>query len=87
MERGGGIVANPWHGSRLDALDPGLQGAATRTWQGTPPLGALVTPPSQTGVPLTKEAMEAGEATSKRFPHLAKWFGDIVPTPVPLWDS
>jgi hypothetical protein len=56
------------------------------TWKGTHPLVALVTTTYQTGVTLTKEAMEAVEDKIKRLPHLGKWFVDIVPAPSPLWD-
>lgn len=87
IERCGGILENHWNGSLLDSIDTVLQFAATMTWKGTPPIVALVTTTYQTGVTLTKEAMEAVEATIKRLPHLEKWFVDIVPTPVPLWDS
>jgi transposase len=87
IERCWGILENHWHGSLLDSIDTVLQFAATMTWKGTPPIVALVTTTYQTGVTLTKEAMEAVEATIKRLPHLEKWFVDIVPTPVPLWDS
>jgi transposase len=87
IERCWGILENHWNGSLLDSIDTVLQFAATMTWKGTPPIVALVTTPYQTGVTLTKEAMEAVEATIKRLPHLEKWFVDIVPTPVPLWDS
>jgi transposase len=87
IERCWGILENHWNGSLLDSIDTVLQFAATMTWKGTPPSVALVTTTYQTGVTLTKEAMEAVEATIKRLPHLEKWFVDIVPTPVPLWDS
>ena len=86
IERCWGILANHWHGALLDSIDPALQCAATMPWQGTPPLVALVTTTSQTGVTWTKEAMEAVEAKSKRLPHLGKWLVDIVPAPSPLWD-
>ena len=56
------------------------------TWKGTHPIVALVTTTYQTGVTLTKEAMEAVEAKIKRLPHLGKWLVDIVPAPLPLWD-
>ena len=87
IERCWGILENHWNGSLLDSIDTVLQFAATMTWKGTHPIVALVTTTYQTGVTLTKEAMEAVEATIKRLPHLEKWFVDIVPTPVPLWDS
>jgi hypothetical protein len=86
LERCWGIWETHGHGSLLEAIDPVLQVAATRTWQGTHPLGALVTTTYQTGVTLPQEAMEAVEATIKRLPHVGKWFVDIVPAPRPLWD-
>ena len=86
IERCWGILENHWNGSLLDSLDTVLQFAATMTWKGTHPFVALVTTTYQTGVTLTKEAMEAVEANIRRFPHLGKWFVDIVPSPLPIWD-
>jgi hypothetical protein len=51
IERCWGILANHWHGSRLDSLDTVRQCAATMPWQGTPPIVALVTTIDQTGIP------------------------------------
>jgi transposase len=86
IERCWGILENHWNGALLDSIDAVLQFAATMTWKGTPPVVALVTTTYQTGVTLTKEAMEAVEAKIKRLPLLGKWFVDIVPAPLPLWD-
>jgi hypothetical protein len=47
----------------------------------------LVTTAYQTGMTLTKEAMEVVEAQRKRLPHLRKWFVDIVYSPLPLRDT
>ena len=87
IERCWGILENHWNGSLLDSIDAVLQFAATMTWKGTHPIVALVTTTYQTGVTLTKEAMEAVEGKIKRLPRLGKWFVDIVPPPLPLWDS
>lgn len=84
IERCWGILENHWNGSLLDSIDTVLQFAATMTWKGTHPLVALVTTTYQTGVTLTKEAMEAVEAKIKRLPHLGKWFVDIIPASLPL---
>jgi transposase len=54
-------------------------------WKGTHPIVDLVTATYQTGVTLTKEAMEAVEAQITRLPGLEKWFVDIVPAPSLLW--
>ena len=86
IERCWGILENHWNGALLDSIDAVLQFAATMTWKGTHPIVALVTTTYQTGVTLTKEAMEAVETKIKRRPDLGKWFVDIVPTPSPLWD-
>jgi transposase len=86
IERCWGILENHWNGSLLDSIDTVLQFTATMTWKGAHPIVALVTTTYQTGVTLTKEAMEAVEAKIKRLPRLGKWFVDIVPTPAPVWD-
>ncbi len=86
IERCWGILEHHWNGSLLDSIDTVLQFAATMTWKGMHPFVALVTTTYQTGVTLTKEAMEAVEANLKRLPHLRKWFVDIVPAPPPLWN-
>jgi transposase len=86
IERCWGILENHWNGSLLDSIDAVLQFAATMTWKGTHPVVALVTTTYQTGVTLTKEAMEAVEAKIKRLPLLGKGFVDIVPALSPRWD-
>ena len=53
------------------------------TWKGRPPLVALVTTTYQTGVTVTKDAMEVVVAQLTRLPHLEKWFVDIVYSPFP----
>jgi len=57
------------------------------TWKGMHPIVALVTTTYQTGVTLTKEAMEAVEAQVTRLPGLEKWFVDIVPSSPLIWDT
>ena len=78
IERCWGILENHWNGALLDSIDATLQFAATMAWKGTHPLVALVTTAYQTGVTLTKDAMEVVEAQLNRLPHLEKWFVDIV---------
>jgi len=85
IERCWGILENHWHGALLESIDAVLQFTATMTWKGTHPIVDLVTTTSQTGVTLTKEAMEAVEARITRLPGLEKWFVDIVPSPSLLW--
>jgi hypothetical protein len=86
IERCWGIWENHGNGALLDAVDAVLQLASTMTWKGTHPIVALVTTTYQTGVTLTTEAMEAVEGKIKRLPRLGKWFVDIVPASLPLWD-
>ena len=55
-----------------------IQYASTMTWKGKHPVVELVTRIYQTGVKLTKEAMEAVETQLQRLPSLEKWFVDIA---------
>ena len=55
--------------------------AMMMTWKGKGPGVALVTTTYQTGVQLTKEAMQMVETQIQRLPGLDKRFVDIVPTP------
>jgi len=78
IERCWGILENHWNGALLDSIDTVLQFARTMTWNGIHPVVDLVTTTYQTGVTLTKDAMETVEAQLKRLPDLGKWFVDIV---------
>jgi hypothetical protein len=49
-------------------------------WKGKCPVVALVTTTYQSGVKLTKDAMQKVETPLQRLPGLDKWFVDIVPT-------
>jgi hypothetical protein len=80
VERCWGILENHWNGSLLDSVAAVIQFAATMTWNGQPPVVELVTTIYQTGVKLTKDAMDLVEAQLTRLPDLGKWFVDIVPT-------
>src|SRR2546428_6949976 len=82
IERCWGILEHHWNGALLDSVEAVIQYASTMTWKGKHPLVALVTTTYQTGVKLTKEAMQAVETQLQRLPHLDKWFVDIVsPSP------
>ena len=87
IERCWGILENHWHGALLDSLDTVLQFTRTMTWNGKHPVVALVTATYQTGVTLTKDAMETVEAHLQRLPVLGKWFVDIVAPPLALRDT
>ncbi len=87
IERCWGILEQHWNGALLDSLDAVIQYASTMTWKGNHPLVSLVTTVYQTGVKLTKQAMQALEAQLQRLPHLDKWFVDIVSPPPAIRDS
>ena len=74
----GGALEGHWNGSLLDSVDAVIQYASSMTWKGTHPLVELVTTVYQTGVKLTKEAMDVLETQLERLPHLGKWFVDIM---------
>jgi len=81
VERCWGILEQHWNGSLLDSVDAVIQYAGTMTWKGKYPLVELVTTTYQTGVKLTKEAMDAVETQLQRLPSLEKWFVDIKYVP------
>ena len=78
IERCWGILENHGHGTLLDSIDTVLQWARTMTWNGRHPVVDLVTTTYQTGVTLTKAALETVEAQLQRLPDLGKWFVDIT---------
>src|SRR5438132_6427756 len=82
IERCWGILEQHWNGALLDSLEAVIRYARTMTWKGKHPLVTLVTTTYQTGVKLTKKAMQAVETQLQRLPHLDKWFVDIIsPSP------
>ncbi len=87
IERCWGILEHHGNGAVLDSIDATLQCASTMTWKGTHPVVERVTTTYQTGVKLTKEAMDIVEAQSERLPDLGKWFVDIVCPPSVAWDT
>jgi transposase len=78
VERCWGILEQHWNGALLDSVDAVIQFAETMTWNGKHPLVELVTTTYQTGVKLTKKAMQAIETHLQRRPSLEKWFVDIA---------
>ncbi len=87
IERCWGVLEPHWNGSLLDSVDAIIQFARTMTWKGKHPLVTLVTSTSQTGITLTKEAMEAVERHLQRFPSLEKWFVDVRFALPVSWDN
>jgi Rhodopirellula transposase DDE domain len=80
IERCWGILEHHWNGALLDSIDAVIRFATTMTWKGRCPVVELVTTNYQTGVKLTKDAMQTVETQLQRLPGLDKWFVDIVPT-------
>lgn len=77
IERCWGVLENHWNGNLLDTVEAVLNCAQTMTWNGKHPVIKLVTKTYQTGVKVTKKAMQALEAQIKRLPDLERWFVDI----------
>lgn len=75
---GSNALRLPGNGALLDSVDAVVRYASTMTWKGNHPVVALVTNVYQTGVKLTKEAMDAVETRLQRLPSLKRWFVDIV---------
>jgi transposase len=87
IERCWGILENHWNGALLDSIEAILAFTRTMTWNGVHPVVELVTTTYQTGVKLSKEAMDRVEAQLQRLPHLEKWFVDIAYPPSTFWDT
>ena len=88
IERCWGILETHWTGALLDSVEAVLAFTRTMmTWNGIHPVVELVTTTYQTGVKLTKEAMDRVEAQLQRLPHLEKWFVDIAYPPPTFWDT
>ncbi|GAC1628169.1 MAG: hypothetical protein NVS4B9_19790 [Ktedonobacteraceae bacterium] len=87
IERCWGILEQHWNGALLDSLEAVIQYASTMTWKGTHPMVSLVTTTYQTGVKLSKPAMQVVETRLERLSDLGKWFVDIVSASQAIWDS
>jgi hypothetical protein len=80
IERCWAVLENHWNGSLLDTVETVVQFAKTMTWRGEHPIVTLVTRIYETGVKLTKQAMQACEEMIERRPTLEKWFVKICPS-------
>lgn len=80
VERCWGILETHWNGSILDTVDAVVQFTRSMTWCGRPPVVELITTVYQTGVRLSKAAMNQIEAQVVRLPGLEKWFVEIAPS-------
>jgi len=80
IERCWGILENHGNGALLDSIEAVIQLATTMTGKGKGPSVELVTTTYQTGMKLTKDAMQMVETQLQRLPGLDKCCVDIVPT-------
>lgn len=80
IERCWAVLENHWNGSLLDSVNAVVQFAKTMTWRGLHPFVTLVTKTYQTGVKLTRQAMQVCETQLERLPGLERWFVKIHPT-------
>jgi len=85
IERTWAVLENYWNGSLLDEVSTALNYAQNMKWNGKNPVVKLVTKTYETGVKLTKKAMDEIEnkiqrltsLTENKLPSLGKWFIDI----------
>ena len=87
IERCWGILEQHWNGTLLDSLEAVIHYASTMTWKGTHPVVSLVTTTYQSGVKLSKQAMQVVETRLQRLSDLGKWFVDIVSPSPAIRDS
>lgn len=87
IERCWGTLEGHWNGSLLDSVEAVIQYASSMTWKGSRPVVELVTTAYQTGVKLSKQAMDALETQLERLPHVGKWFVDICSFPPAVRDN
>jgi len=69
IERCWGMLEHHCNGALLDSMEAVLAFTRTMTWNGVHPVRQLVTTTYQTGVKLTKAAMDKVEAQLQRLPH------------------
>jgi len=77
VERCWGILERHWNGSLLDSVEAVIEYAKTMTWKGKSPVVHLVTTVYETGVKLTKDAMDVLETQVHRLAYLPKWFVNL----------
>ena len=73
IERGWGIVALPWNGTKLIDVETMLEWAQRMTWKGMHPVVERSRKVDHKGIALGKTAMQAVENRLERHPKLPKW--------------
>lgn len=81
IERVWGVLEQHWNGALLDSFETVLRYAASMTWRGVQPIVEAVHRVYQTGVRLTRKAMDELELRLDRLPGLEKYFVSISPAP------
>jgi hypothetical protein len=77
VERCWGALEHHWNGALLDTVEAVVGYAQSMTWKQEHPVVRLVTQTYESGVRLSKQAMEAVELKLSRLPHLPSWFINI----------
>lgn len=77
VERCWGILEAHWNGSLLDSVEAVIESAKTMTWKGKAPVVHLVSTAYETGVKLTREAMDRLETQVQRLADLPKWLVNL----------
>ena len=81
IERVWGVLEQHWNGSLLESVEAVLGFARTLRWKRAQAVVKLVEQSYQTGVRLSKKAMECLEERFERLAGLERWFVRIVPQP------
>ena len=79
VERCWGILEMHWNGTLLDTVEKALGWAKTMTWKGTQPVVHLLEKAYQTGVRLTKAALQPFAERIRRSETLPRWSASIQP--------
>jgi hypothetical protein len=86
IERCWGALEQHGKGSLLDSIAAVERFMASLRWKGQRPQVATVTQVYQTGVRLSRQAMQAVEKQVQRWPGLNKWFVEIPAPALAYWD-
>ena len=70
-------MENYWNWKLLDTVEAVTETAEGMRWKGQHPVVKLVSKTYETGIRLSRQAMQELETRLKRLPGLEKWFIDI----------
>jgi hypothetical protein len=77
VERVWGVLENHWRGQLLDSVEKVIGLAKTMRWNGKNPVVKVIDKVYETGVRLSKSAMQVYEDMIERLPGLENWFVNI----------